>query len=286
MKNYRMILPRSADRQTASVPTHEHHVGFHKNYAPRPLSKLRLYPSKPTKFIIAAAFSTFALISSAAASSISVDFHGNVQTNTLSTTDIAGVVPTNTWTPALGLFNGGMPAPATVGPSAVVAWNAPIDGLISPSALSNPDENMMEGYIAGSFTAVGATPAQVRFSSISLVGLGWSAYDVYVYADTGFNNNAFSIEHLGGSLYGHLEDPGGYGNIVTTYADSQVAGQGNYVKFSGLTANTFTLEALPFAGGSDISAINGVQIVGVPEPSTGLLTLLSTAALVLRRRRS
>ena len=286
MKNYRMILPNASDRQTASIPTHEHHVGFRKNSTPRPSRKRRLYPSQPAIFTVAAAFSSLALISSAAASSISVDFHGNVQSNTLSTTDIAGVVPTNTWTSALGLFNAGMPAPAATGPSAIVAWNALSDGLISPSALSNPNENMMEGYIAGGFTATGATPVQVRFSSINLAGLGWSAYDVYVYADTGFNNNAFSIEHLGGTLYNHLEDPGGYGNIVTTYADSQVAGQGNYVKFSGLTANTFTIEAMPFAGGSDISVINGVQIVGVPEPSTGLLVLLSTAAFLLLRRRS
>ena len=282
MKNYRRILPKIADRNTTSVPTHEHHVGFTRSSAPRPSKKLRLYPSKPVKF--AAAIASVALISGAAATSISVDFHGTAQANTLSSTDFAGVIPTDTWTPAFGLSNPGIPAPAAAGPAAIVAWNAPSSGLIIPSALSNPDEHMMEGYIAGGFTSAGATPAQVRFSSINLSGLGWSAYDVYVYADTGFNNNAFTVEHVTSTLFNHLEDPGGFGNVVTTYADSQVSGQGNYVKFSGLTANTFTIHANPLPGGFDVSAINGIQIVGVPEPSTGLLVLLSTTAFVLRRR--
>ena len=106
-----------------------------------------------------------------------------------------------------------------------------------------------------------------------------------MYKRQGFNNNAFTIEHLGGTIYNHMEDPGGYGNIVTTYFDSQTSGLGSYVRFSGLTSNTFTVEATPVVGFSDITAINGIQVVGVPEPTTGVLGMLSAMTFILRRRR-
>ena len=59
--------------------------------------------------------------------------------------------------------------------------------------------------------------------------------------------------------------------------------------YSGLTASIFDISAYHTPGASNATAINGIQLVGhnnVPEPSTGLLALLSTALLAFRRKRS
>ncbi|MGC6565925.1 MAG: PEP-CTERM sorting domain-containing protein [Akkermansiaceae bacterium] len=63
---------------------------------------------------------------------------------------------------------------------------------------------------------------------------------------------------------------------------------GNYVRYSGLTAPTFSLFAQPGAGSAS-AAINGFQIVGhqaIPEPATGMAVIFGGLLLVFRRKRT
>jgi hypothetical protein len=149
---------------------------------------------------------------------------------------------------------------------------------------------MMEGYITSGNSSVGAVAAGVRVSSIDLGALGWSYYDVFVYSDTGMNGSTtnLSLSAPGTTTYFHTESVPGFGvGGFNTYLDSQVSPTGNYVRYNGLTANMFDVTAVHIPGASNMAAINGIQLVGhkVPEPSTGLLAMLGTALLVIRRKR-
>jgi hypothetical protein len=290
MKNNPRILDAPAPSFLASVPTNEPPVGFTKSTAPRKASKLHLYSSKPAKLI--AVTSALFMIGSAAASTISVDFHGVTQTTTLTAADIAGVVPTTTWNAALGNNNfAGTPvdAPTLVG-AATVDWTSTGSANTSPNSLATPDHQMMEGYLTGSTNADGTTsPASVRVTGLNLSGLGWTSYDLYVFSDTSKNGPSVLIDLYTPSItsFTHTElIIGTYAPPTFSYVDSQTSPAGNYVVFTGLTATNFNFEATPLSSINE-AAINGFQLVGntVPEPSTGLLALLSISALVLRRCR-
>ncbi|MGB2754733.1 MAG: PEP-CTERM sorting domain-containing protein [Phycisphaerae bacterium] len=75
------------------------------------------------------------------------------------------------------------------------------------------------------------------------------------------------------------------GTFVQSFgATAAAATAGNYVRFTGLTASSFTLTATPISGDGPINAI---QIVSVPEPtSLALLVLGAAAGLAARTRRS
>ncbi len=66
-----------------------------------------------------------------------------------------------------------------------------------------------------------------------------------------------------------------------TTAGTRTAGA-NYVLFSGLTGDSFTLTADSENFRAEIS---GVQVVGVPEPASSLFILAGVTALVARRRK-
>lgn len=247
---------------------------------------------KLTSFaLILASFST---ASAAIVSTFSVDFHGDFQPDTLAASDIAGVIPTTNWIPAYGATGGTSGVTNTgLGGTIFVGWDGPTTGTIGGSASSNPDEDMMEGYIGGYLDAAGSVQvATVQVSPINLPALGWDYYDLYVYSDQGnFAPNLGLITRVGGpdptTTLSHLEHLVGYGAGAPGYIDSQVSADGNYVKYSGLTASVFSLIAGP-ASGSGSTAINGFEIVGyenIPEPSTSLAVILGAGLLALRRRR-
>ena len=288
MKNYRRITANVSSEALRPVGTYEHHTGFTKASAPRPTRKIRLFPSKPLKI---AALASVSLMGVATASTISIDFHGTTQSVVLGPADVAGEVPAPLWNPAFGNINtSGISVDAVSLPgAATVAWTSSGSMNTPANSLSTPDHQMMEGYIYGMIGTSGPSPAQVRVSSIDLSGLGWGAYDVYVYSDTSLNGATVQVDLLGGVSYAHTEIPGPFYNTgaFPGYFDSQIVGSGNYVKFSGLTANNFTIEATPLPG-IDIAAINGIQIVesSVPEPSAVLLSFLGVCSLALRRKRT
>lgn len=236
---------------------------------------------------------TFALTAlpatAAVVSTYAVDFHGTVQPDTLAPTDVAGVVPTTRWDAATGLSGGGSTLTNTgIGGSMSYGWNAPMDGLISPSSSTVGDEDMMEGYL----TTRNLMPSiTVQFSIPTLASLGWDEYDLYIYTNAG-SSDTYGIDlFLGGAgipiSYTHNDLAPGYGGGTSTYVDSQTSPSGNYVVYTGLVQTTQFIEistTSEFGG----AYANGFQIVGrtIPEPTTGLLALLGLLPLFVRRRNS
>lgn len=299
MKTYRRIfksLPTSSqtlvEEAIAPSRSREPNTGFQPASAPRPPRKRRLFPSRPTK--LAATGIALGLIATSQAvvvSTASVDFLGNFQSGALVASDIAGVVPTNQWGAATG-NTGFLSQPDTSASDLIdFFWIAPTSSVIGGSTPTPGDNLMMEGYIASQSTTAGVVPASVRVTSIDLGALGWSYYDVFVYSDTGTNGptTQINLSSPATTSYFHNEFVPGFGvGGFNTYIDSQASPPGNYVRFNGLTANMFNVETFHIPGVSDISAINGIEIVGhkIPEPSTSFMTLLSTGLLLLRRKRS
>jgi hypothetical protein len=70
--------------------------------------------------------------------------------------------------------------------------------------------------------------------------------------------------------------------VEATGTSAADATDGNYVRFSGLTADSITLTATPGTGNAPI---NGLQLIPAPEPAT-LGILVAGLALSLVRRRS
>src|SRR5690606_26075200 len=124
-------------------------------------------------------------------------------------------------------------------------------------------------------------------------------YDVYVYmySDDTSRSGAFNIGSTTYYLRGfgpdgtgnQFENGSGYvrSTDTTAPAGTDTAQQGNYVLFSGLTGSSFTLTALAANGSTDVerNKWSRCQIVQVPEPSTGVLSMGAMALLLLRRRR-
>jgi hypothetical protein len=299
MKTYRRILAQlpascqSVEEQITDL-THIRKpcTGFQAATTPRPARRNRRFPSRPTKLVaVGAALITMAASHAAVVSTASLDFLGNFQAGTLVAGDVAGVVPANQWGAATGNI-GFLPQFDTLGSDVInFNWNAP-DSAVIPGNVPTPGDNlMMEGYITSGNTSVGPAAAGVRVSSIDLGALGWSYYDVFVYSDTGMNGptTSISLSAPGTTTYSHTESVPGFGvGGFNTYLDSQVSPAGNYVRYNGLTANMFDVTAVHIPGAGNMAAINGIQLVGhkVPEPSTGLLAILSTTLLVMRRKRS
>lgn len=297
MKTYRRILGSFStasqsliEKATATSRTPLH--GFQPSAAARPTRKRRLFPSRPTKLAATGlALGLIATSQAAIVSTVSVDFLGNFQPATLSTPDIAGVIPANTWGVAPA-NTGTLSQPDTLAADNVdFFWIAPDSATIGNPSATN-DQVMMDGYLMSGIGSSGTIDsANVRVTSIDLGALGWAYYDVYVYSDTGKGSTLNQIDLFapGVTNYSHDESSPGYGMFgFNTYLDSQVNPTGNYVVYSGLTANMFNVSAYHTPGASNATAINGIQLVGhsVPEPSTGLLAILSTSLLLIRRKRS
>lgn len=232
---------------------------------------------------------TFATLPTSAAvvSTYAVDFHGTVQPDTLTPLDTAGVVPTTAWDAAIGLTGGGTTFTNTgLGGTMSYGWNAPLDGIISPSTSTIGDEDMMEGFLA---TRNMMSSITVQLTIPSLAALGWDEYDLYLYTNAGTTDTYGINLFLGGAgvpiSYTHNDLAPGYGGGTSTYVDSQVSPSGNYVVYTGLTQTTQFVEistTSEFGG----AYLNGFQIVGrtVPEPSSALLALLGCFPLLRRRR--
>lgn len=229
-------------------------------------------------------------------STFSVDMLGEFQLDTLIATDVAGVVPAAQWLPALGLTGGtsGV-ASGGIGGTIFVGWDAPQSAIIPGSSSAAGDEDMMEGFVRGIQNADGTfQPAVVQVGTLNLPALNWDYYDVYVYSDQGTstvpapNSLALVLSPGTATIYTHLETGTGYGAGAPGYLNSQIDPAGNYVRYSGLTAPTFSLFAQPGAGSAS-AAINGFQIVGhqaIPKPAIGMAVIFGGLLLVFRRKRT
>lgn len=104
-------------------------------------------------------------------------------------------------------------------------------------------------------------------------------YDVYIYAqgDTA-GATTFSLKQDSGDIVQTATTAGGFDGTWTEGV--------NYVKFSNVTATSWANGGeLAINWGGSNSAINGIQIVQIPEPATiGLIGIVGAGAIFVRRR--
>lgn len=237
----------------------------------------------------------------AAAQSIGIDW-GNQEAGApggtvgaLAPSTTAGVVAQSNWnsfvvasqsTPQSLVNNSGAATGAAVTWSSNNTW---------ANGISQTPGNfqMMAGYLDTSDSSV---------TTVSVTGIPFAAYDVYVYADGDATGGRAGLYNIGGADNGS----GGFtGGITQTIRDEgtfsgsfvqAVAGNsftGNYVVFSGLSGASLTLRARADVGGTR-GPLNGIQIVAasttaVPEAGTlafaAVPALLGAVAVSRRRRR-
>lgn len=116
---------------------------------------------------------------------------------------------------------------------------------------------------------------------ITLSQIPYSSYDLVVYFST----------DTSGDTYGEITvtDAGGVTTASTTgtkelWGNSPNLDDTNSLRVSGLTGDV-TINA-PNRDGTTRHSISGVQVIGIPEPSSSALLTLSALALLGRRKRA
>lgn len=152
----------------------------------------------------------------------------------------------------------------------------------------NSSNEMMQNY-------TDTSNGSVIFTGLGgwLSGQGATAYNVYVMSDRSVNlyEGSFSIGAQkfwlsnGGNGANGIAGPYKLGTATTLAAAQAVSNGPNYLEFTGLTSDSFTLAVARDTGGSGWVTMNSLQIEAIPEPGTVSLAGLVGAALLLRRRR-
>jgi len=243
-----------------------------------------------TALILAAvAMATLALAATSGnAASIGVNFGRNQASDTLASTDTAGVVAQDNWNNRLGGGSGASQVWDDSGGllTTTVAVSTPWNHY-SGSGTATADHKLMSGNLDGNNTST---------LSATFNGIPYAEYDVYVYFDgsnggdqregtyTVDGNAKTGIDLAGATFSGTFIEDTGNG--------------GNYLKWSGLTnPNIVVVSAKPIDGPDpvDRAPMNAIQIVEatapptIPEPMTMLAVGMSVAGLgryVRKRRRA
>lgn len=200
--------------------------------------------------------------------------------------DVAGVVALDHWnnlTGKSGTF-GSLLDNTGASTSASVLWNSNGTYHIGPLAVSPGNFTMMKSHLDGRASGFGS-PVDPTVTVSSLNAAIGSLYDVYVYFDAETANGSVLSNYTIGSTTYYIQDTttfnGTFVQGTGTTAGTRTAGA-NYVLFSGLTGDSFTLTADSESFRAEIS---GVQVVGVPEPGSSLFILAGFTALAARRRK-
>jgi len=246
----------------------------------------------------------------ATAQSIGIDWYGGNGTGDqtqMVAGDVAGVVPQGNWNSFLGTSGTAMPLNLSSGASsgATITWSgSPNDWDSGITETTSANHKMMLGYIDTNDTSV--TTVGVNGLPASFTGPGYNVY-VYYDGDNGTNERTGRYEINGVSMWGRDAGvnfsgtftqgqtttdpaPGMTGTQLDNLAAAVAAvPAGNYMVFGPLTSADFTLnvQASASAGATNRAALNGIQIVPVPEPATiSLLAIgvLGSAGLIIRRR--
>lgn len=163
----------------------------------------------------------------------------------------------------------------------------------------NGDSMMMNGHLFSSTLGVIGLATVTVTDLASSIDIG-SGYEVWVYADTegiGQTQSLFVDDGVQVGMAVPITDTvadvdlGGPRQFAFTsdYDEATTDGLGTWVRFTGLTGPSFTIEARSMNVGES-AYINGFQIIGnpiVPEPSTLILMFVwSTIITIPRRSRS
>jgi hypothetical protein len=222
----------------------------------------------------------------AQAASIGVNFGAGRGGASLATTDSAGVVAQTNWNNAAGA-SGSISALVDnngAASGAAVVWQT--DEQWSNGSPVEPNGKLLLGWIAEQDSAT--TP-----STIDVTAIPYAQYDLYFYLshDRSFEDVRLTEANGAFPQFDAVENNPNLSNpVVWTEQTTSATTAGNYVHFRGLTATdlSITLGAVDVnyngGGSSDRNAINGLQIVEVPEPSALLLGL--AGLLFIRRRRA
>jgi hypothetical protein len=250
----------------------------------------------------------------AMAQSIGIDWFGGNgtgdQTQMLAT-DVAGVVPHGNWNSfldATGTTAETFPLNLSTGAASgasVTFSGSPNDWDQNINQATSANHKMMLGYIDTNDTSI--TTVVVSGLPASFTGPGYNVI-LYYDGDNGANQRVGRYEINGVSMWGRdagVNFGGTFtqGQTTTNPAPGMSGTQldnlgavattvpaGNYMTFSNLTAATFTLnvQAHVASDATNRAALNGMQIVAVPEPATIALVaigLLGSAGFLVRRRR-
>ena len=196
-------------------------------------------------------------VSNAATSAISIDFVGTG--TAMAATETAGVVARTNWNSATGASRSTSLALVTetgAASGAGVTWTS--DNTWRTTIASTAGNlRMMKGYLdSGSGHA----------TTVTVTGLAAGTYDIYVYVDgdngSGTRSGTYQLSGAGITTTSvSLTDPANT-NFAGTFTQA-ASSNGNYVKFSGVSATGFTLTATP-ATSSDTAKrapVNAIQII-------------------------
>jgi len=243
----------------------------------------------PFLAVVALAFATTA--NAASYTTLSVNFGADEPDGARSDVDgAAGVTDSLNWNNVDGASGSAgslvnMDGAAT---GAAVEWSSPNTWSSTgrgeeANQGTGEDRDLMTGYLDTEST--GGATADVTFSGLSSV-FGSVPYSVFVYVQGGVNGRGgdYTIGADTQSLTSMVDfsDPGS-----VAYPNEFILGE-DYLVFTGVSGDGFTLTSAAMGDGTQRAPINGVEIVGfVPEPSTVVLAGMSLIGLglVARRRR-
>lgn len=220
---------------------------------------------------------------------ISIDFGSN-----LLSTASAGLASASNWNNETGGSgaNIALADNSGAGTTALLTYGAA--GLSSRFGYPNtPDTNLDTIYQH----ALYGDPLNGGEPHLTITGIPYSSYEVYVYASEATNNTSVLSITDGTTTY-YYRSGGGYGGdgkqmagltsltlTTSTNAGSPTVGLAQYQLFTNETSSTFTLTESGSINGQISNNIFGLQIVETPEPGTLVLIGGGLGSLAAFRRR-
>ncbi len=207
--------------------------------------------------------------------------------------ETAGIVPQANWNNTNPVANGSTadvvsPVAGTLVDNTGAATGVTLQWLNANATINTnggtttPNERLFRGAVEGSFFAEPSAQLQVVVSNIP-----YAHYDVIAYV-VGFGFTADSSVRLGSQefFYNQSSNFTTDGFIKATATTHDTRTLATYAEFDNLTGTSFTLDLIHQGGNRP--AIDGFQIVAVPEPGSALLAAVGSfiAAVLLGTRRA